>query len=98
MAYRTKPIEVDAYQVARELLESVLFNGKPYPNGLRMTSGSYNPTHRTINAWFGRVVNIDNEEIKVVEGDWIITEDNGVNHYVCKPDVFYETYESVPEV
>lgn len=28
-------------------------------------------------------------------GDWIITHSNGVNHYLCDPVTFSETYEQV---
>jgi hypothetical protein len=32
----------------------------------------------------------------VSPGDWIITGVRG-EHYACKPDIFAETYEAVPE-
>ena len=95
MKFRKKPVEVEAYQITRELLESILFECSPYPKGLQMTSASYSTKNRTINAWFGEVTTIHNQKTKVVEGDWIITEPNGTNHYPCKPDIFKETYEAV---
>jgi hypothetical protein len=93
--FRKKPVEIEAYQITRELLESILFDGAKYPNGLQMTSGSYNPTHRTINAWFGQVTTIHNQQVKVVEGDWIIKEPDGIHHYPCKPDIFEDTYDAL---
>ena len=93
--FRKKPVEIEAYQITRELLEGVLFDGNKYPYGLQVTSCSYNAERRYISAWFGQVVTIHNQKTKVVEGDWIITEPNGINHYPCKPDIFEQSYEYV---
>lgn len=95
MKYRKKPVEVEAYQITRELLEAILFDGQPYPKGLQVTSASFHKERRQIYAWFGEVTTIHNQKTKVVEGDWVITEPNGINHYPCKPDIFEATYESV---
>lgn len=91
--FRKKPVVVEAYQITRELLESILFDEQPYPSGLLMTSASYHKERRHISAWFGEVVTIHNQKTKVIEGDRIITEPNGINHYPCKPDIFEATYE-----
>lgn len=93
--FRKKPVEIEAYQITRELLEAILFDGQPYPKGLQMTSASYNKEHRYISAWFGEVTTIHNQKTKVVEGDWIITEPNGINHYPCKLDIFEQTYDRI---
>lgn len=89
---RKKPIEIEAYQITRELLEGVLFDGKKYPKGLQVTSCSYNKERRYISEWFGQVITIHNQEVKVVEGDWIITEPNEINYYPCKSDIFEQIY------
>ena len=91
--FRKKPVEIEAYQVTRELLEGVLFDGKIYPKGLRVSSCSYNEERRYISAWFGSVTTIHNQDTKVIEGDWIITEPDGEHFYPCKPDIFLKTYE-----
>ena len=93
--FRKKPVEIEAYQITRELLESILFDGEPYPKGLQMISASYHKENRTISAWFGEVVTIHNQKTKVIEGDWIIIEPNGINHYPCKPDIFEATYYKI---
>ena len=93
--FRKKPVEIEAYQITRELLEAILFDGQPYPKGLQMTSASYNKQNKTISDWFGEVITIHNQKAKVIEGDWIITEPNGLNHYPCKPHIFNLTYEKV---
>lgn len=33
----------------------------------------------------------------VVDGDWIITEPDGIHHYPCKPAIFEATYEPASE-
>lgn len=93
--FRKKPVEIEAYQITRELLEAILFDGKSYPKGLQMTSASYHKERRHISAWFGEVITIHNQKTKVIEGDWIITEPNGINHYPCKPDIFEQSYDKV---
>jgi hypothetical protein len=93
--FRKKPVEIEAYQITRELLEGVLFDGKKYPKGLRVSSCSYNEERRYISAWFGSVTTIHNQDTKVVEGDWIITEPDGEHFYPCKPDIFKQTYDYI---
>jgi len=95
MKFTKKPIEVEAYQITKSLLENVLFDDGQYPKGLQMTRGSYNKERREIHSWVGQVTTINNQETKVVEGDWIITEPNLINHYSCKHDIFVKTYDQV---
>lgn len=93
--FRKKPVEIEAYQITRELLGAVLFDGAKYPQGLNMTSCSFHKERRQISSWFGEVTTIHNQKTKVIEGDWIITEPDGIHHYPCKPDIFEATYEAV---
>lgn len=93
--FRKKPAEIEAYQITRELLEGILFEGNPYPKGLYPQSASFHKERRHINDWFGEVITIHNQRTRVVEGDWIITESDGIHHYPCKPDIFAATYEAV---
>ena len=93
--FRKKPIEIEAYQITKGLLESLLFDGAKYPRGLQMTSASFHKENRHITAWFGEVVTIHNQKTKVIEGDWIITEPDGVHHYPCKPDIFVNSYDEI---
>jgi hypothetical protein len=72
-----------------------LFDGKKYPAGLRMMSTTYHRETRTISHWCGEVTTIHGQGVKVIEGDWVITEPNGIHHYPCKPDIFEKTYEKV---
>ena len=38
------------------------------------------------------VVTIHGQKATLADGDWIITEPNGVNHYPCKPEIFAAIY------
>jgi hypothetical protein len=90
-----KPVIIEAYQITRELLESILFDDKPYPKGLHMSSASFHKERRIIGAWFGFVVTIHNQRVDVIEGDWIIKEPDGEHYYPCKPDIFEQNYNRV---
>ena len=35
----------------------------------------------------------NNQIVNLEVGDWIILEPNGINYYLCKPDIFKATYE-----
>jgi hypothetical protein len=43
--------------------------------------------------WY--VITIHGQETKIVDGDWIIPEPDGVHFYPCKPDIFEATYDPV---
>ena len=94
MKFRKKPVIVEAYQITMGVLEDALFHGCPYPIGLSLSSASHNEGSKTINSWFGRVTTIHGQETQVVEGDWIISEGDGIHFYPCKPEIFAQTYES----
>ena len=91
--FRKKPVVVEAYQVTRSLLESVLFDGAEYPRGLFLANARYHAKDRTISHWQGTVVTIHGQKTAVIEGDWIIAEPDGEHFYPCKPDVFEATYD-----
>lgn len=86
------PVVIEAYQITRELLEGVLFDDQPYPDGIRLSSASTFPGRRRVTAWFGKVTTIHGQETKVVIDDWIVTEPDGKHHYPIKPDIFDEMY------
>lgn len=39
------------------------------------------------------VVTMDGKKVQVMDGDWIVTEPDGVHHSPCKPYIFEATYE-----
>ncbi len=78
--FRKKPVIVEAEQ---------WFPGK-LVNGV--TEVAY-ADEISRSAGYGYVVTIHGEPTKVVSGDWIITEPDGIHHYPCKPDIFAATYD-----
>lgn len=78
--FRKKPVVVEATQFFE--------NGSKVP-GVRygiIASGSNE---------FHFVTTIHGQRAVVVDGDWIITEPDGIHHYPCKPDIFEAAYEPV---
>ncbi len=43
--------------------------------------------------WY--VTTIHGQKTKVVNGDWIIPEPDGIHFYPCKPDIFEAIYDKV---
>jgi hypothetical protein len=39
------------------------------------------------------VTTIHGQQTKVVAGDYIVTEPDGIHHYPCKPDIFEERHD-----
>ena len=91
--FKKRPIVIEAYQITKELLISILIDDEPYPKGLRLGSASYHLEYREVSGWRGYVTTIHGQETKVVIDDWIITEPDGIHFYPCKPDIFEATYE-----
>lgn len=44
------------------------------------------------------VITIHGQKAVVVDGDWIITEPDGIHHYPCKPDIFADNYEAIDDL
>jgi len=93
--YKKKPKVVEAIQITKEFLKAVLFNDKPYPKGLRLSSASYHKEDGTISSWVGKVTTIHGQETRVEVDDWIIAEPKKEHFYPCKPDIFDDTYDEV---
>lgn len=91
--YRKKPVEVEARQYPR-------FPGHAVDADEEYDA--YQEEVRSLTEWAGArfdggtydiVIYTPSSEMHAVEGDWII---RGVGEvYVCKPDIFAETYEEV---
>lgn len=85
--YRKKPIVVEAIQWGPGLL----VGGMCYcaAAGTDWAGGPYVATRPHLHT-------MHNGEIAILQpGDWIITEPDGIHHYLCKPDTFEATYELV---
>lgn len=62
----------------------------PHPNPEHIIGLTYDPVHRQVLIPTPEGTMIGNV------GDWIITGVNG-EHYLCKPDIFENTYEPVTD-
>lgn len=93
--YRYRTHEIEAHQLTRELLESILFNGAPYPEGLGISNATYNSTSRTIRHAV-LIVDTGNECRKIHEGDYWYYDCNG-NRRALDRLSFEAAYELVPK-
>lgn len=78
--YRKKPVVIEATQWRGP--------GHELPGVLKRV-GQYGPP----DCYY--VITIHGQETYIAQGDWIITESDGVHHYPCKPEVFRASYEAV---
>lgn len=92
--FRNKPIEIEAYQLTKELVDMAVLD-KHIPIGLRVDASDYHPGRREVHRAVLSCVTIHGQRTKVEIGDWIITEPDGIHHYPCKPDIFAQRYVPV---
>lgn len=83
--FRKKPIIVEAEQWFPGKRIVGVFGETP---DIKMSDGSTFPAA-------AMVTTIHDQHTRIVSGDWVITEPDGVHHYPCKPDIFAATYEPV---
>lgn len=81
MKFRKKPVIVEA--------EQFFADKKLWPEGVYDRRGG-SLIASTIPYWIKTI----GGEYQVVDGDWIITRIKG-EKYLCKPDIFEQTYEPV---
>ncbi len=81
MKYKRKPLIVETVQYRIGLKHRGICDRADAP-------GLCNPHIHTIH---------DGQYVQLEEGDWIITEPDGVHFYPCKSDIFKATYEKVKE-
>lgn len=91
--YVAKRIEIEAYQITRELICSVLFDGAEYPDGLVLRKASANPTCRCVMEWLGEITRPDGSKQAVVEGMFVIKSGSGWERMTWEE--FSKTYELV---
>lgn len=88
--FLSKPFEISAVQLTRELVETALFEGKDLPAGVTF-KGEISPGERR---FFGTFICLSAQgEVTAELDDWIIAEPHhpGLS-YPCKPDVFAAKY------
>lgn len=94
--FRSKPTDVDAFQLTRELIGEALFDGASLHPGLEFR-GEARPSERTFVGNF--ICHSRQGEVSAEIGDWIIVERGAPGLvYPCKPDVFEAKYEPVEAV
>lgn len=98
--YRKKPVEVEAVQLTWkawgevcDLLGDVISSANPGRYGAEANDacGELAPYIELT------VTTIHGEPAIVRHGDWIIAEPAPGRFYPCKPDIFRQTYEPVPD-
>ena len=90
--YRKKPVVIEAVQLTKDMvLDHCL------PQGVTLLNSSLHQERRELRSFTGEVTTIHGQRTRVIVGDWIITEPDGVHYYPCKPDIFKQTYEPVEE-
>lgn len=89
MKFRKKPVVIEAVQ-----FDPGGPHKKSLPTGVRgrPSPGADNWNYEGCEFF---VVTIHGQEARVVPGDWIATEPDGVHHYPIKPAIFAATYEPV---
>ena len=96
MKYRKKPVEIEAWHFTKENLKK----GVPrWVDHLPVNKNGYEELNHDISLWSQYGGEVISGEIKTLEGDMTISENDyiikGVHGelYPCKPDIFEETYE-----
>lgn len=83
MKYRKRPVEVEAEQRFLNKNVAGVFGIVTPPNN--------------VDEICAFVCTINGQHVKVVEGDWIITESDGLHHYPCTAGEFERIYEPIVE-
>lgn len=91
--YRTKPFEIEAYQLTYDLIKSAVVDGNPYPADVRLSSCHIEDNE--VFDWVGILSNSKGYDQAVSVNDWIVTEPDGKGHYPVSPEVFAKKYELV---
>jgi hypothetical protein len=94
MRYRSKPTEIEAYQLTKELIAAHVLDKVPLP-GVRMMGSNRHPERREV--WSTRqcVTTIQGQRVYVEPGEWIVREPDCVHYYPIADDVFHRKYEPI---
>lgn len=92
MRYRSKPSEIEAYQLTDALIAAHILDGAPLP-GVRVASSNSHRERREVWGTSQYVKTIQGQEVKVSPGEWIVQERDGVHYYPIADDVFRRKYD-----
>jgi len=90
MKYKTKPIEVDAFQMTESVILDFFIDSKPLPFGVRC-SGGYDPKKRILNN-AAATIKTARGVVTARVNDWIVRHARG-NLTVWKPLLFEKEYD-----
>lgn len=91
--FKKKPVEIEAHQITKELVEAHILDKHEMPFNLHISNCDYHPERRVVYKWRLGIDTLEGR-MQVSEGDWIIKGVAG-ELYPCKPDIFEKTYEAV---
>lgn len=94
MKYRSKPTEIEAYRLTKELIAAHVLDKAPLP-GVRVASSNAHPGRREVWGTRQYVTTIQKQRVYVEPGEWIVQEPDGVHYYPIADDVFLRKYEPV---
>ena len=94
MRYRSKPTEIEAYQLTKELLEEHVLDRTPLP-GVTVSASDSHPGRREVHRTRQHVTTIQGQRVQVEPGEWIVQEPDGIHYYPVADDVFRRKYEPV---
>ena len=92
MRYRSKPSEVEAYQLTAERIAAHLLDEAPLP-GVRVTSSNIHRGRREVWGTSQSVTTIQGQDVPVSPGEWIVQEPDGVHYYPISDAIFRAKYE-----
>lgn len=92
MRYRSKPFEIDAYQLTKELIAAYLFDGAELP-GVTLTASRSHPGRREVYETRQYVETLQGERVFVQPGEWIVKEFSGDGYYPIADAAFRAKYE-----
>lgn len=94
MRYRSKPFEIDAYQLTSELIAAYLFDKAELP-GVTVTASHCHPGRREVFSTRQYVTTLQGEHVFVEPGEWIVKEFSGDGYYPIADAAFQAKYLAV---
>ena len=89
MRFKTKPVEVEAFQFTEQLRDAIILDGAEYPSGVTSGSAEFHRANRKV--WHANFY-IDDSRKLIALGDWIITGADG-KKTLCEYEEFLAKYE-----
>jgi hypothetical protein len=91
--FRKKPVEIEAHQITRKVIEAHILDKHELPFGLSLSGSNWHQDNRQVYSWRLGIETLEGR-MAVAEDDWVIKSVAG-ELYPCKPEIFEKTYEAV---